>query len=206
MNLETQVFGLAGLYQAVPLALELARDGRCDKAAEAACLQSLLRIDADSAAAVYGGASSMHRGLQALIAELERPRDLVVTRTVATVANLERKLHHRPDLQAQILAGIRALQPPSGQPEGDEEPAVERLAELYAATISTLSPRIMVAGNGIYLAQTAIVARIRALLLAAIRAAVLWRQGGGSGLRLLLHRARIAQVARELLAVRDAPS
>lgn len=202
MNLETQVFGLAGLYQAVTLALELARDGRCDEAAAGACLESLLRIDADSAAAIYGGAASVGRGLEILVAELERPRDLVVTRTVATVAHLERKLHRRPDLQAQLQAGIRALEPQAGTLAGEGDAAVERLAELYVATISTLSPRIMVAGNGIYLAQTAIVGRIRALLLAAIRAAVLWRQGGGSGLRLLLQRARIAVVARELLAGR----
>ena len=199
MNLETQVYGLAGLYQAVGLALDLARDGRCDKEAASACLQSLLRIDADSAAAIYGGPAPVRRGLQALLAELDRPRDLVLTRTVATVAHLERKLNGRPDLQAQLQAGIRAMQPGAATLDSDDEVSIERIANLYVATISTLSPRIMVAGNGIYLAQAAIVARIRAQLLAAIRAAVLWRQGGGSGLRLLLKRNQIAGVARGLL-------
>jgi len=194
MNLETQVFGLAGLYQSVSLALQLARDGRTDTDAAAACMDSLLRIDAESAAAVYGGAARLKPGLQLLLAELERPRDLVLTRTVATVAHLERKLFRRPDLQAPLQAGIRAL-----QEQPDEDEAVNRIADLYVATISTMSPRIMVAGNGIYLAQAAIVARIRVMLLAAIRAALLWRQGGGTGLRLLLQRAKIAQVARELL-------
>ena len=194
MNLETQVFGLAGLYQSVSLALQLARDGRTDTDAAAACMDSLLRIDAESAAAVYGGAARLKPGLQLLLAELERPRDLVLTRTVATVAHLERKLFRRPDLQAPLQAGIRAL-----QEQPDEDEAVNRIADLYVATISTMSPRIMVAGNGIYLAQAAIVARIRVMLLAAIRAALLWRQGGGTGLRLLLQRAKIAQVARDLL-------
>ncbi len=43
--------------------------------------------------------------------------------------------------------------------------------------------------------------RIRALLLAGIRAAVLWRQVGGSRLKLLFGRKRIVQGARMALSM-----
>ena len=54
------------------------------------------------------------------------------------------------------------------------------LGGLYADTVSHLRPRVMVQGNPHYLGQAAIVSEIRAVLLAALRSAVLWRQLGGS--------------------------
>jgi high frequency lysogenization protein len=46
--------------------------------------------------------------------------------------------------------------------------------------------------------QPALVERIRAALLAAVRAAVLWRQIGGTQWRLLLQRKQILMLARGL--------
>ena len=76
---------------------------------------------------------------------------------------------------------------------------VERLAQIYLATVATLGPRIMVHGEPTLLARPENASRIRALLLAGVRAAVLWRQCGGSRLGLLLGRQRILRAARELL-------
>ena len=64
--------------------------------------------------------------------------------------------------------------------------------------ISDLKPRIMVAGEQNYLLNTDTAARVRTLLLAGIRAAVLWRQLGGSKWKLLLSRKRYVSVARNL--------
>ena len=50
------------------------------------------------------------------------------------------------------------------------------------------------------LSNAQVVAQIRALLLAAVRAAVLWRQVGGSQLRLIVRRRQYAMLARGLLA------
>ena len=54
------------------------------------------------------------------------------------------------------------------------------LGTLYADTVSHLRPRVMVQGNPHYLGQADIISEIRAVLLAAVRSAVLWRQMGGS--------------------------
>ena len=74
-----------------------------------------------------------------------------------------------------------------------------RLAELYSNTLSRLKPRIVVHGNPLHLADPKRVEQIRSLLLAGIRAAVLWRQVGGSQWRLLLRRSEYAMLARGLL-------
>jgi high frequency lysogenization protein len=73
------------------------------------------------------------------------------------------------------------------------------LGALYADTISHLRPKVMVHGNPHYLGQPGVVAEIRAILLAAVRSAVLWRQLGGSLWDLLLSRRAMADAASEWL-------
>jgi high frequency lysogenization protein len=57
----------------------------------------------------------------------------------------------------------------------------------------------MVQGNPHYLAQDHVVDEIRAILLAALRAAVLWRQLGGSTLDFLFKRGAMSAVLAEKL-------
>ena len=74
------------------------------------------------------------------------------------------------------------------------------LGGLYADTISHLKPRVMVQGNPHYLGQAGVVAEIRALLLAAVRSAVLWRQLGGSYWDFLFSRRAMIEAVDRLLA------
>ena len=82
----------------------------------------------------------------------------------------------------------------------DPRQEAARLAQLYAETLSRLHPRVMVEGNQAFLQQAARQNDIRALLLAAVRAAVLWRQLGGTQWRLLFRRKQYSMLARGLLA------
>ena len=70
---------------------------------------------------------------------------------------------------------------------------------LYADTISQLKPRIMVQGNPHYLGQPSVVAEIRALLLAAVRSAVLWRQLGGNYWDFLFSRKHMLEAIEQQL-------
>ncbi len=58
------------------------------------------------------------------------------------------------------------------------------LASTYIDTLSTFTFRIQVTGSQCYLANPNIANKTRALLLAGIRSAVLWKQLGGSRLQL----------------------
>ena len=108
---------------------------------------------------------------------------------------LERRFIRDEEMGARVHRGVVALQPLAGN-EGVTHPEVlAGLGKLYADTVSHLRPRVMVQGNPHYLAQADVVAEIRAVLLAALRSAVLWRQLGGSFWDLVLRRGEIAAVA-----------
>lgn len=79
------------------------------------------------------------------------------------------------------------------------ENVLANLADVYHSTISTLQPRIMVQGDPQHLGNQGTVNKIRAVLLAGIRSAHLWRQCGGSRWKLLLARQKIRHEAQFLL-------
>lgn len=199
---EGRVIALAGLFQALALVRTLAQRGSCDAVVARHSLASVLRIDADSPADVYAGIGNLRLGLETLIAQLDdnSKRDLALTRMAVQVIRLERNLRRRPKTLAVLRGGIDDLRALAPQVEAGNADPSGRLAELYANTLSRLQPRIMVEGNPAYLQQTAQVDRIRALLMAAVRAAVLWRQLGGNQWSLLFRRRQYAMLARGLLA------
>lgn len=195
-----RTLALAGIFQSLSLVREIAYRGEAaDHDAYAACIASVFRIDAPSAAGVYGGAGALRLGLETLLRQLDasRDRDVELARYCAGTLVLERKLVAQPALVARLRQGIEALATRAPDPADDEVTA--SLAALYQETLSTLPPRIMVSGEPAQLMQERVAARIRALLLAAVRSAVLWRQLGGSRLGLLLSRRRILRAARALL-------
>ncbi len=197
---EERVLALAGLFQACALAQQLANDGRCDDAAMQSSVASVFRIDAPSVVAVYGNVSSLRLGLRSLVAQLdESERDMSVTRMVVTVMRLERSLSGRSELLEKLQQGILAAQRQVEQLGQESSQVYGRLAELYASTLSTLRPRVMVSGNPQQLQQPAVVEKVRAGLLAAVRSAVLWRQIGGRQWQLLVYRRQCSMLARGLL-------
>lgn len=197
---EERVLALAGLFQACGLAQQLANDGRCDEAAMEASIASVFRIDAPSVIGVYGNISNLKFGLRQLISQLDDgDRDMAVTRMIVTVMRLERSLTNRPALLEKLQQGIVAAQRQVEHFGQDSAQVTGRLAELYASTLSTLTPRVMVSGNPQLLQQTPIVEKIRANLLAAVRSAVLWRQVGGRQWQVIVFRRQCGMLARGLL-------
>ena len=200
MSLDCQVIGLAAAFQGVQLALDLARDGRCDDEAAEASIRSVLALESDSAAGLYGGVAGVRVGLRALLGELDdEKRDINLTRAVATVLHLERKLSRRTPMLEAIRTGIRQTERAATTLGPLSDAICARLADLYVATVSTMRPRVLIQGNCLHLTQPRNVAKVRALLLSALRGAVLWRQMGGSSWRFLLQRRKVAEAARRLL-------
>lgn len=197
---EPRVLALAGLFQATTLAQQLANEGRCDEAAMQASVRSVFHLDAPTVKAVYGSVAGVRLGLRSLIAQLDDgSRDVALTRMVITVMRLERSLARRPALLARLREGILATQRQVDHFGQDSPQVARRLAELYASTLSTLTPRVMVSGQPGYLQQDAVVDKVRANLLAAVRSAVLWRQVGGRQWQILFNRRQCGMLARGLL-------
>ena len=197
---EPRVLALAGLFQAVGLAQQLANQGRCDETAMEASVASVFRIDAASVSAVYGGVGGVRLGLRSLIGQLDDSnRDMALTQMAVTVMRLERSLARRPELTAKLQEGILATRRQVEHFGQDSPQVIRRLADVYASTLSTLSPRVMVNGHPQHLQQPAVVEKVRANLLAAVRSAVLWRQVGGRQWQIVINRRQGSMLARGLL-------
>jgi high frequency lysogenization protein len=200
-SMQDRALALAGLLQAAKLVQGVAHEGVGDIPGLSASLASVFRLDADSVEAVYGSAQLMRPGLDALIAHLEGgvARDPATSRIVVTVLHVERKLVAAPALLTAIRQGVIEAERQREHFGVTHASVVGKLGEIYAATVSTLTPRVLVQGNPLQLSQPAVVAQIRAVLLAAMRSAVLWRQLGGSYWDLLLRRRALLQAARAWL-------
>lgn len=194
-----RVIALAGAMQATDLVRGIARRGQANPDDIETCLASLIRIDAPSSADIYGGIARLRSGLRLLEQQLNNPRDMELTRYVITLMRLERQLSRRDDLLRLIRAGIEDIIQNLAHFPLDHGNTIASFADLYLKTLSTLSPRIMVSGDPVHLNNPANTNRIRALLLAGVRAAILWRQSGGGRLTLLLRRNPLLRETRLLL-------
>lgn len=113
---------------------------------------------------------------------------------------LQKQLARRADLSQTIHLGIGKAQLQTEQYGILHSNVQANLADIYHTTVSTLQPRILIVGDQNYLATQAIVNKIRALLLAGIRAVLLWRQCGGQRWKLLLLRKKIQTEVQFLLS------
>lgn len=197
MSMEARALALAGMLQAARLALDLARTGTCEPQPLRASLDSVLAIDAASAEAVFGGRQGLNLGLRTLAGMLDgQYRDPALLRMSTTLLHLERSLSASKETLDTLRTGLIAANRLRDGFGADQDELGERLGELYSETLSKLTPRVMVEGAERWLEQPRTVTRIRALLLAAVRAAVLWRQSGGNYWNLFWERRTMARFAK----------
>ncbi len=196
-----RALAFAGMLQALHLVQSTAYGRPYDADAFTATLESILALDAASVAAVYGGTAGVRQGLRLVQSQLldqAKKPDAELTRYAVTLLHLERKLSKRSDLLDKLRAGLERAQQQTEHFGIGHSSLLASLAETYTQTLSTLQPRIMVKGDPARLADPAAANQIRALLLGAMRSAVLWRQCGGTRIGLLFGRRKLAAIAREL--------
>lgn len=200
-QISQRVMALAGLLQSLQEVRHLAENGRVDQAHLQTSIDSVLRIEADSVAEIYGGVAPLADGLRTVIGYLDnRMGDPQLPKIALAVLQLERNFSRDEAAMEDVRSAVAQL---AGQAhnEGATHPDIlAKLGEIYAATLSPMKPKVMVQGNPHYLAQGQVVGEIRALLLAAIRSAVLWRQMGGTQWDFLLKRGEMKRAAMALLA------
>lgn len=196
-----QVIALAGILQATSLVDQAARTGLSDLEPMATCLRSLIIFDAPTTASVFGGVASLEPGLRLLRKLLETPTAMVSQPAGIyglAVLKLERRLAHSPSTLESLGHQLRAFAANMEEPI-TEEPNVASLARIYSDNLSALPPRILVNGDPRLLQRRDIGERVRSLLLAAVRSAVMWRQKGGKPFKLLLNRRLLHDTSDQLL-------
>ena len=200
--IRNRCIALAGMFQAARLVQQTSRAEKRDTAATTACIQSLFVTDPQSVSDVYGSMADLQVGLQILQQQLSSSiarRDLELTGYVITLMHLQRKLSRRDDLVKKISERIDGLKQDAASAASEELELITGLADLYKETVSTLTPRIMVKGDENVLGNSSSQNMIRTLLLAGIRATVLWSQCGGSRIKLIFQRKAMLEECSRML-------
>lgn len=208
---------LAVVVQCAQLVDSLATTGRADDAQIEACIAPLLALDPKNVGEVYPDVSRFSIGLNALQKSLEKngmkefgePIRYVLGMTV-----LQQQLGKVSSMQSLIrrrLQNISVLKNSAGNEDNEltvslpTEYDLATIASLYQDTISKLTFRIHVKGDPVYLKNPRVANKIRALLLAGIRSAMLWQQLGGRRWHLFFYKTRIREsvihIRRSLITI-----
>ncbi len=206
-NTDNRTIALSALFQCVEGVRQIAHNGTVDQELFQTCLNSVATENTDTILDIYGGIEHLKTGFQVLTFQLGtgqmtpdgKQKNLETTRYAINLLHLEKKLDAHPELFETLLKGIEDVQRQLKHFSITDETIINRMAEIYSDTISQLGPRIMVKGDQNHLGKKDNAAKIRALLLAGIRAALLWRQAGGNRWKLLLERGKMQRTANDFL-------
>ncbi|KFX69105.1 DNA repair protein [Pseudomonas taeanensis MS-3] len=200
---QEQLVALAAVFESAVLVDKLARTGQISEADLACMLGSLLIRDPQNTLDVYGGDDlNLRDGYRALVSSLERdPASLQrePLRYALALLALERQLSKRDDMLQVMGKRLDQIQQQVEHFGPIHENVVASCGSLYQDTISTFRQRIQVQGDMRHLQQPSNASKIRALLLAGIRAARLWRQLGGHRWQLVLSRGKLLKELYPLL-------
>ncbi|MBT0586582.1 high frequency lysogenization protein HflD [Alteromonas oceanisediminis] len=200
-NIENQL-ALAGVCQAAALVQQIARKGEVDIKAFEASLSSILVTSPENPQQVFGSLDNLAIGFQTLVAQLgNKPgnKDAEVTRYIASVLGLERKLSRNDKAMNQLGERISHVQRQLAHVDFENQQIMSSLASIYSDVVSPLAPRIQIAGHQQHLDKVSNQHKVRALLLAGVRAAVMWRQMGGKRRYILFKRKHILASAVQAL-------
>ncbi|SMN10878.1 FIG002903: a protein of unknown function perhaps involved in purine metabolism [uncultured Candidatus Thioglobus sp.] len=187
-NHQQQTLALASLLQTSTLVDQLASTGTCDKKSSEVCLKSIIN-NSTNIEEIFQSPSDLSIGLNSLktvLGKQAKNSRNIVFYSLALV-NLEKKLMKNQAFLSKITDEIEQIKQQKFFEIGHFN-SLARLAELYKSTLGELNPRIMVNGERLYLSNQQTANHIRALLLAGIRAASLWKAQGGKTWRLLLNK------------------
>lgn len=200
--IDNQTLALAGMMQASKLVQELAYKGQVEQqSAFEASIDSLFKFDPADTADAFGGVAGVHKGLDVLAGLLSgnsrTPADMELTRYGVSLIAVTKQFLAEDGMVAAVHDRLSSLQP-AYREHGIDDGLMSSINQIYRETISTLPARIVVNGERNWLDDLQTSSKIRSMLLAGIRATVLWQQVGGSRWMLLLRRGRYLESARLL--------
>ncbi len=200
MNIiEERTIALAGVLQACEQVQSLARKGCADDNVIDSSVQSILILDAVNTPAIYGGLEGVRSGLSLIangIMSSPQAEKVELLRYAMTLLHLQAQLYDDQSAFTKFGNAIEGLSSVSS------EELTANCSGIYQKFISDLRPQIIVQGEQDFLQQESIPPQIRAMLLAGIRSAVLWKQKGGGRFKLLWERTRMQNAAKALLSRR----
>jgi high frequency lysogenization protein len=200
-KIKETTIALAGLAQSIGLIREIAQKGKADPNFFETSIQSIFETDPENVLAVYGNIPSLQLGLEKLTGILHPNTDhaRLNARYMLSMMRLQRKVARNPRVLNTLGDRIQQTKKQVEYFSLTHPTVIANLADIYINIITPFRFRFFVLGNQKILSIHENMEKIRALLLAALRSAVLWRQLGGSRLQLLFSRAKIRACASQLL-------
>lgn len=200
------MLALAGIFQSAYLVLKIARTGIHPQDSFETAISSLFVFNPDDTTEVYGKVENLMTGLRLCSEILSRKgamdgptENFEILRYSLSLLQLERKLSHQPRMLEHIGEQLQEIARQANHFSCTHQQVLSNLADLYQETLSTLPLRIQVRGEMTYLQNPINISKVRALLLAGIRSAVLWHQLGGRRWHLLMSRKRLREsVSRQM--------
>ena len=202
-SIHEQLVALGAVFEAAFLVDRLAKTGQISEAPLAGMLGSLLVTNPQTTLEVYSGDSiDLRDGMRALSSALERnPSSLQrePLKYALSMIALERRLDRREDMLKLIGKRLDQVQQQVQHFGLTHENVIASFGSIYEDTLSTFRQRIQVHGEMRYLQIPANAAKVRALLLAGIRSARLWRQLGGHRWQMVFSRRKMLDELYPLL-------
>lgn len=195
------VVALAGIVQAIYLIEEIAQTGKTNEKVLETSVNSLFQTNPPNAIAVYGNANHLQYGLEKLMLTLNsRPSDShSITKHMLSLMSLQKKISRSPSTMDLLTQRLHQAKKQVDYFNLKHPTVIANLADIYLDVINPFRFRFYISGNQQVFAIKENMEKIRALLLTAIRASVLWRQMGGSRLQLIFAREKIKSSALTLL-------
>jgi high frequency lysogenization protein len=200
--IENQTLALAGIFQSASLIEQLAYKGELNQAAYDCSFDSLFTFNAPTTIDVFGNLAGLSRGLKALTRYLggeNQDSGNNMAYYVLSMLKIASLLKRDQKMATVIQTGLQTIETQATEFEMSRISVASKIDGLYQDTISTINPRIMVKGEQNYLTNSANAGRIRVLLLAGVRAAVLWHQLGGGKWKLMISRKKYVHRANQIL-------
>lgn len=194
----------AGVCQAASLVQQFAHKGMADRDTFGHSLRSLLVTQPESTLNVFGNSlSHLKMGLETALSQTgggNGKLDTEVGRYWISLLALSQKLNKKPEAKQQLAQRLQQLERQLSLYEDNilADQMIANMAAIYSDIISPLGTKIHVLGRQDYLVRPDIQHKIRASLLAGIRAGVLWQQVGGSRWQFLFSRKKIFNQAQHL--------
>lgn len=192
-----KTIALAGILQAIHLIREFAKTGKLSENAFQTSIRSIFETHPKSTLAVFGETADIQSGLHQLVNMLNPLSDLSQAnlRYLFSLTSLQDRINRLPTLLQTVSHRIQQMQKQVHYFSLTHPTVIANLADTYLSLVSKCPFRFFILGNKRILSVNENMEKIRALLLAAIRATVLWRQLGGSRIELILKRRQLKNSA-----------
>lgn len=213
-DIYSETIALAALFQSAAQIQRVARFGAVDEHAIAPLMRALVITSPNTIEDVYAP-KRVIPGLNQLLTSLypkeaTLPKNAELIKIAFSIINLEANLEKQSMVFAQLDKEVDKLRSDVLLLHPDYEDAADNVlvdydiikmySKIYSNLISPNFPKLIIYGEESYLRRTEFQEMIRALLLAGIRASLLWHQVGGKRYSLMFRYKDIIERARQIIS------